>query len=34
MAGISLHSEIYEISEKPEKCIGYPIGSQLDKFVR
>ncbi|CAO1433950.1 unnamed protein product [Diamesa serratosioi] len=34
MAGISLEREIFEISEKPDKCIGYPIGSQLDTFVR
>lgn len=32
MAGIE--REILELCEKPEKCIGYPIGSQLDKFVQ
>lgn len=34
MAGISLEREIFEISEKADKCIGYPIGTQLDIFVR
>lgn len=34
MAGISLEREIFEISQKPEKCIDYSIGSKFEQFVR